>query len=48
MKALKALWSIIKTVYVTIMTICGLAWIFTYYDDEGRKGICKMLKKKNV
>lgn len=44
MKALKALWSIIKTVYVTIMTICGLAWIMTYHDDYGKKGIIKMLK----
>ena len=45
MKAIKALWGIIKTIYVTIMTIYGLAWIFTYFDDDGRKGMCKMLKK---
>ena len=44
MKALKALWSIIKTVYVTIMTVCGLAWLFTWHTEDGRKGIIKMLK----
>lgn len=41
---MKALWSIIKTVYVTIMTVYGLAWICAWSTEDGKEGLSKMMR----
>lgn len=45
MEVIKKLWGIIKIVYVTVMSACGLAWICAWYDEDAREGLTKMAKK---
>lgn len=45
MEAIKNLWKVIKIVYVTVMSACGLAWICAWFDNDAREGLSKMAKK---
>lgn len=44
MNVIKNLWNVIKIVYVTIMSVCGLAWLIAWHTEDGKEGLANMMK----